>query len=561
MCASAHSSLDISHSSFAKPLLEARSLVKKFPGVTALRDVAFDLRPGEIHALCGENGAGKSTLIKLLAGIHPHGSYEGELRVDDQAVAFQSIRDAEATGLAVITQEFALIDELSVAENIFLGRAPRCGPLGLRVAWLEMHRRAGVLLADFGLAIPPERPVRELGIGQKQLVEIIRAIDKKSRILVLDEPTAALTEHEVAVLLAHLSRLRTQGTACIYISHKLDEVFALADRITVLRDGASVVTLTTRDTTIPSVIKHMVGREISDLFPRRPVAASASEPTLSIRHPVAASASEPILSVLALTAAPTRNAPPFLRDISFDLRAGEVLGIGGLMGAGRTELLMHLFGAWGHRVSGDVTLRGQPFPAPTPRDAITRGLVLVSEDRKRFGLILPQPIGFNLSLSSLFRFTRTPPRWRGLWGGLYARQLAPIDTPAEHLANQHFFTSLRIKAPDQHARVGGLSGGNQQKVVLGKALMTEPTVVLLDEPTRGIDVGAKREVYELINRLTAEGKAVILVSSELPELMGLSDRIIMLTAGRIGGEFARTDFSQEKLLAAAMGRGAAQRGE
>jgi D-xylose transport system ATP-binding protein len=568
--------------------------------------VAFDLRPGEIHALCGENGAGKSTLIKLLAGIHPHGSYEGELRVDDQAVAFQSIRDAEAAGLAVITQEFALIDELSVAENIFLGRAPRCGPLGLRVAWLEMHRRAGVLLADFGLAIPPERPVRELGIGQKQLVEIVRAIDKKSRILVLDEPTAALTEHEVAVLLAHLSRLRTQGTACIYISHKLDEVFALADRITVLRDGASVVTLTTRDTTIPSVIKHMVGREISDLFPRRtvaasasepilsvrppvaasaskpilsvrppvaasasepilsvrrPVAASASEPILSVRHPVAASASEPILSVLALTAAPTKNAPPFLRDISFDLRAGEVLGIGGLMGAGRTELLMHLFGAWGHRVSGDVTLRGPPFPAPTPRDAIARGLVLVSEDRKRFGLILPQPIGFNLSLSSLFRFTRTPPRWRGLWGGLYARQLAPLDTPAEHLANQHFFTSLRIKAPDQHARVGGLSGGNQQKVVLGKALMTEPTVVLLDEPTRGIDVGAKREVYELINRLTAEGKAVILVSSELPELMGLSDRIIMLTAGRIGGEFARADFSQEKLLAAAMGRGAAQRGE
>ncbi len=559
--ASAHSSLDISHSSFDKPLLEARGLTKKFPGVTALRAVAFDLRPGEIHALCGENGAGKSTLIKLLAGIHPHGSYEGELRVDDHAVAFHSIRDAEAAGIAVITQEFALIDELSVAENIFLGRAPRCGPLGLRVDWLEMHRRAAVLLADFGLAIPPELPVHELGIGQKQLIEIVRAIDKQSRVLVLDEPTAALTGHDVAVLLEHLRRLRAQGTACIYISHKLDEVFALADRITVLRDGASIVTLATRDTTIPAIIKHMVGREISDLFPRRPVAASASEPTLSVRRPVAASASEPILSVRALTAAPTKNAPPFLRDITFELRPGEVLGFGGLMGAGRTELLMHLFGAWGHRVSGEVTLRGQPFPAPTPRDAITRGLVLVSEDRKRYGLILPQLIGFNLSLSSLSRFTRTPPRWRGLWDGLYARQLAPIDAPAEHDANQHFFTSLRIKAPDQHARVGGLSGGNQQKVVLGKALMTEPTVVLLDEPTRGIDVGAKLEVYELINRLTAEGKAVILVSSELPELMGMSDRIIMLAAGRIGGAFARADFSQEKLLAAAMGRGAAQRGE
>ncbi|MEY4814781.1 MAG: hypothetical protein RLZZ162_1854 [Verrucomicrobiota bacterium] len=569
-------SLGLGPWSFAKPLLEARGLTKKFPGVTALRAVAFDLRPGEIHALCGENGAGKSTLIKLLAGIHPHGSYEGELRVDDHAVAFHSIRDAEAAGIAVITQEFALIAELSVAENIFLGRAPRCGPLGLRVDWLEMHRRAAVLLADFGLAIPPELPVRELGIGQKQLVEIVRAIDKQSRVLVLDEPTAALSEHEVAVLLGHLRRLRAQGTACIYISHKLDEVFALADRITVLRDGASIVTLPTRDTTIPAIIKHMVGREISDLFPRRPVAASASEPILSgprpvaasaskpilsVPRPVAASASEPILSVRALTAAPTKNAPPFLRDITFELRPGEVLGFGGLMGAGRTELLMHLFGAWGHRVSGEVTLRGQPFPAPTPRDAITRGLVLVSEDRKRYGLILPQPIGFNLSLSSLASFTRTPPLKRGPQDGLYARQLALIDAPAEHEANQHFFTSLRIKAPDQHARVGGLSGGNQQKVVLGKALMTEPTVVLLDEPTRGIDVGAKLEVYELINRLTAEGKAVVLVSSELPELMGMSDRIIMLTAGRIGGAFARADFSQEKLLAAAMGRGAAQRGE
>ena len=544
--ASAHSPLDISHSSFDKPLLEARGLVKKFPGVTALRAVAFDLRPGEIHALCGENGAGKSTLIKLLAGIHPHGSYEGELRVDDHAVAFHSIRDAEAAGIAVITQEFALIDELSVAENIFLGRAPRCGPLGLRVDWLEMHRRAAVLLADFGLAIPPELPVHELGIGQKQLIEIVRAIDKQSRILVLDEPTAALSEHDVAVLLEHLRRLRAQGTACIYISHKLDEVFALADRITVLRDGASIVTLATRDTTIPAIIKHMVGREISDLFPRRPVAASASEPIFSVR---------------ALTAAPAKNTPPFLRDITFELHPGEVLGFGGLMGAGRTELLMHLFGAWGHRVSGEVTLRGQPFPAPTPRDAITRGLVLVSEDRKRFGLISPQPIGFNLSLSSLSRFTRTPPLSRGPRDGLYTRQLALIDAPAEHDANQYFYTSLRIKAPDQHARVGGLSGGNQQKVVLGKALMTEPAVVLLDEPTRGIDVGAKLEVYELINRLTAEGKAVILVSSELPELMGMSDRIIMLTAGRIGGEFARADFAQEKLLAAAMGRGAAQRGE
>ena len=517
--ASAHSALDISHSSFGQPLLEARGLTKKFPGVTALRDVAFDLRAGEIHALCGENGAGKSTLIKLLAGIHPHGSYEGELRLDDRPVAFHSIRAAEAAGIAVITQEFALIDELSVGENIFLGRAPR---RGLRVDWLELHHRAAALLAGFGLTITSETPVRDLGIGQKQLVEIVRAMDKKSRVLVLDEPTAALTEQEVAVLVSHLRRLRAQGTACIYISHKLDEVFALADRITVLRDGASITTVTTRDTTIPAVIKHMVGREITDLFPR---------------HPIAASASEPILTVSALTVAPSKNAPPFLHDLSFDLRAGEVLGLGGLMGAGRTELLMHLFGAWGHRVAGDVMLRGAPHATPTPRDSIARGLVLVTEDRKRYGLVLAQPIGFNLSLSSLLQFRRAPAR---------------LDLPAEHVRNQHFFDALRVKAPDQQARVGGLSGGNQQKIVLGKALMTEPTVVMLDEPTRGIDVGAKLEVYELINRLTAEGKAVLLVSSELPELMGMSDRILMLRGGRIGGKFSREEATQEKLLRAAM---------
>jgi D-xylose transport system ATP-binding protein len=511
-------------------LLEAHHLTKKFPGVTALRDVNFELRAGEIHALCGENGAGKSTLIKLLAGIHPHGSYEGELRIDGHVAAFLSIRDAEAAGIAVITQEFALVDELSVAENIFLGRAPR---RGLRVDWLEMHRRAAVLLADFGLTIAPETPVRELGIGQKQLVEIVRAMDKKSRVLVLDEPTAALTGQEVAVLLVHLRRLRAQGTTCIYISHKLDEVFAIADRVTVLRDGASIVTLAARDATVPLVIKHMVGRELGDLFPRR----SGFTPDTADVGDKPRPTVEPILSVNRLTVAPAKHAPPFLRDISFELHGGEVLGFGGLMGAGRTELLMHLFGAWGHRVGGEVTLRGQPYARPTPRDSIRRGLVLASEDRRRYGLVLGQEIGFNLSLSSLRQFTRAT---------------GSIDLPAEHVRNQTFFESLRVKAPDQHAPTSGLSGGNQQKVVLGKALMTEPTVVMLDEPTRGIDVGAKLEVYELINRLTAEGKAVILVSSELPELMGMSDRIIMLRGGAIGGEFSRSEATQEKLMHAAM---------
>ncbi len=525
-------------------ILSAHALTKRFPGVTALRDVSFALRAGEIHALCGENGAGKSTLIKLLSGIHPHGSYEGELRVEGRSVAFRSIRDAETAGIAVITQEFALVEELSVAENIFLGRAPR---RGLRIDWLELHRRAGALLSDFGLLIPPETPVRALGIGQKQLVEIIRAMDKQSRVLVLDEPTAALTEHEVAVLLEHLRRLRARGTACIYISHKLDEVFALADRITVLRDGASIVTLDRAATNVSQVIKHMVGREISDLFPKRwsalPPTRVQNERTPSNQRledkPLHL---ETLLEVRELQVARAPGEAPFLRDISFQLHAGEVLGLGGLMGAGRTELLMHLFGAWGHRVSGDVHLRGVTHAHPTPRSSLARGLALASEDRRRYGLVLPQSIGFNLSLSSLRRFTRGA---------------AQIDQPAEHVRNQQLFDSLRIKAPDQAARAGGLSGGNQQKVVLGKALMTEPSVVMLDEPTRGIDVGAKLEVYELINRFTREGKAVLLVSSELPELIGMSDRIIMLAGGRIGGEFTRGEFTQEKLLAAAMGQPAA----
>ncbi len=535
-----NSAFGIRHSAFTS-ILSAHALTKRFPGVVALREVAFELRAGEIHALCGENGAGKSTLIKLLAGIHPHGSYEGELRVGGRPVAFRTIRDAEAAGIAVITQEFALIDELSVAENIFLGRAPR---RGLRVDWLEMHRRAAALLADFGLAISPEAPVRSLGIGQKQLVEIVRAMDKHSRILVLDEPTAALTEQEVVVLLEHLRRLRAQGTACIYISHKLDEVFALADRITVLRDGATIVTLDRPAATIPLVIRHMVGRELAELFPKR---SNALSPTRVQNPPTATDQRlgdqplhrHPLLSVRDLSVSRHRGEPPFLRGITFEVRAGEVLGFGGLMGAGRTELLMHLFGAWGHRAAGTVMLRGEPYDRPSPHASIARGLVLASEDRRRYGLVLPQSIGFNLSLASLRRFTTPPFR---------------IDQPAEHGRNQQLFDALRIKAPDQDARAGGLSGGNQQKVVLGKALMTEPAVVLLDEPTRGIDVGAKLEVYELINRLTGEGKAVVLVSSELPELMGMSDRIIMLAQGRIGGEFARDDFSPEKLLAAAMGR-------
>ena len=499
-------------------LLEARAITKRFPGVTALRAVSFDLRPGEIHALCGENGAGKSTLIKLLSGLHPAGSYEGELRLDDRVAQFHSIADAQRLGIAVIYQELALVPELSIAENLFLGSEPR---RGLLIDWEKLYTEARVVLSRVGLDLSLETPVGRLGVGQQQLVEIAKALSKQTRILILDEPTAALAEREVETLLALLRDLRSRGIACIYISHKLDEVFAIADRITVLRDGTTISTHDTAATSKNGVIRDMVGREIHDLFPR-----------------VATTPGDVLLRVTGLSAAPAAHAPARLHDISFNVRAGEVLGIGGLMGAGRTELLMHIFGAWGVRLGGRVEIGGQPLAENSPVAALAGGLALVSEDRKRYGLILERDIGFNLSLSSITRLRR----------GLL------VDEEAEVQANQKFFSSLRVKAPSLETAVGTLSGGNQQKVVIGKALMTGPRVVFLDEPTRGIDVGAKLEVYELVNRLTAEGRAVVLVSSELPELMGMSDRLLMLHEGRIGGEFTRTEATPEKLLAAAMGR-------
>jgi len=499
-------------------LLAAHNITKRFPGVTALKDVSFDLREGEIHALCGENGAGKSTLIKLLSGIHPHGSYEGRFEVNGEEAKFATIKDAESAGIAVIYQELALVEEMTVAENIFLGREPR--RWGAFIDWPRMYQEAQVLLNRFKVELDPAAPVRTLGVGQKQLVEIIKALAKNSKILILDEPTAALAEHEVLILLDILRDLRQRGIASVYISHKLDEVFGIADRITVLRDGSTVETKNAADTSKAEVIRQMVGREIGDLFPRR-----TSQPGAVI------------LRVDSLSVADAETGGMRLHDISFELRAGEVLGIGGLMGAGRTELLMQLFGAWGRHISGSVELNGRSLSHLTPETIIQRGLVLASEDRRRYGLHLDQEIGFNLSLSSLASITR---------GGFIQRN-------AEIRRNQDIFKSLRVKATGLEAIVGKLSGGNQQKVVLGKALLTEPTVIMLDEPTRGIDVGAKLEIYEIINQLTAAGKAVILVSSELPELIGMSDRILMLNAGRIGGSFTRAEATQEKLMAAAMG--------
>jgi D-xylose transport system ATP-binding protein len=409
------------------------------------------------------------------------------------------------------------VEEMSVAENIFLGREPK--RMGGFIDWPLMHRQAADLLERFAVKLDPTALVSTLGVGQKQLVEIVKALAKDSKILILDEPTAALAEHEVVILLDILQDLRRRGMSCIYISHKLDEVFAISDRITVLRDGATVFSAKASETDKNEIIRQMVGREIADLFPRR---KSTPGPVL--------------LRVDGLCM--KHDGVERLQDVSFEVRAGEVVGIGGLMGAGRTELFMHLFGALGSRTAGSVTLNGETLPEKaTPEQVIKGGMVLVSEDRRRYGLVLEKEVGFNLSLSSIVGFSR----------------FGFINHAAEGRANMGFFNSLKIKATGLDAIAGKLSGGNQQKIVIGKALMTEPNVIMLDEPTRGIDVGAKIEIYEIINRLTAEGKAVILVSSELPELIGMSDRILMLNEGRVGGQFSRDEATQEKLMAAAMG--------
>lgn len=498
-------------------ILRAQHVTKRFGGVTALHAVGFELHAGEIHAVCGENGAGKSTLIKVLAGAHPYGSYEGRIEVDGHEARFRSMRDATAAGIAVIHQELAFIADMSVADNLFLGQ--ELTRWGFWVNRAATHRHATAVLSTFGVPLDPGARMGDLGVGQKQLVEIVKALARDSRILILDEPTAALAQHEVEVLLRILDDLRARGIACIYISHRLSEVFRIADRITVLRDGGIVCTLPRADADEATVVRHMVGRAITDLFTR-------STP----------STGDVLLQVQGLAVDDPKGRRR-LHDVSFDLRAGEVLGVGGLMGAGRTELLMHLCGSWGRRTAGTVMLAGHLLAGRDARAALHAGVAFVSEDRRRWGLFLDESVGFNLSLSAIGELSR-----------------AGIIRRAEESArNRQWLEMLGVKATGLSTRVGRLSGGNQQKVVIARALMRAPRVVMLDEPTRGIDIGAKCEIYALINRLTASGRAVLLVSSELPELIGMSDRILMLREGTLGGTFERGRATPEVLMQAALG--------
>ena len=500
------------------PLLEMRSISKEFPGARALDAVTFDLQAGEFHALVGENGAGKSTLMKILAGVYPAGSYAGEIRIGGEVKRFQNVRQAEAAGIAVVFQELSLVKQLTVAENIFLGREPsRFGVINTN----QLNRQAAELLADLHLNINPQTTIETLGIGQQQLVEIAKALAQNARILVLDEPTAALTEIETETLFGILRRLKARSVGMIYISHKLEEVFRMGERVTVLRDGRTVGTENGDALDTEKIIRLMVGREVGDIFP-----AATHEP------------GETILEVKNLNVFDAENSNrKRIDDVSFAVRKGEVLGIAGLMGAGRSELLTAVFGAWQGKTSGEIFVAGEKVSINSPSDAIEIGIGFVTEDRKRYGLILEQTISDNLTLAGLKRIA-----------GRFVNNQA-----REAVAARQAMSDLRVKATTAQTVAGTLSGGNQQKVVLGKWLLTNPKILFLDEPTRGIDVGAKQEVYAEINRLAKEGLAIVMVSSELPEVLGLSDRVLVLHEGRLTGEFTKAEAAPERVMAAATG--------
>ena len=502
-------------------LLEMREISKTFPGVRALDHVSFDLQRGEIHALVGENGAGKSTLMKILAAVYPAGTHGGDILVDGARQHFSGIRDAEAAGIAVVHQELSLVQEMTIGENIYLGREPR--RFGM-IQWEALYSRAQKTLQDLRLHLDAHTPVEHLGIGQQHLVEIAKALARDARILILDEPTAALTETEGEILFAILQRLREKGVGIVYISHKLDEVFRLADRITVLRDGRTVSTDPASALDTANVIARMVGREVTDLFPtahRDPGTVVFEARNVTVEDP-------------------NVHGKLLVHDVSFAVRRGEVLGIAGLVGAGRSELLMGIFAAHQGPHRGRFFVEGEEVAIRHPSDAIAHGIGFVTEDRKKFGLLLDQSLVTNMTLATLH---------------LSGKKLVDVD--GETAAGERSMRELRIKAPSVFVDAMTLSGGNQQKVVLAKWLLTNPKVLFLDEPTRGIDVGAKQEIYVQINKLAAEGLAIVLVSSELPEVLALSDRIIVLHEGRVTGEFARREATAEKVMACATGHRAA----
>ncbi len=499
------------------PILEMRNITKEFPGVKALNNVTFSVAEGEIHCLVGENGAGKSTLMKVLSGVYPHGAYTGEIRFGGQVQEFKGISDSEKVGIAIIYQELALVPDLTVYENIFIGH--EISSNGFTVDWNETIKQADKMLRRVRLSVNPATKIRDLGVGKQQLIEIAKALSREVKLLILDEPTAALNEDDSKNLLNLLREQREHGVTCILISHKLKEVIEIADSVTVLRDGQTICTLDAHKGEVNEqvLIKHMVGREIDNIYPPRHHERS----------------SDVVLEVRNLNAYNPRLGRAVLKDVSFHVKKGEIVGFAGLMGSGRTELALSLFGnADNYHVSGEVYFDGKRVEFVHPREAIKAGLAYLTEDRKARGLILIQDVKQNITLANMQAIAQ-----RGV-----------VDNNAEIKIANEYKTSLNIRTPSVEQRVGNLSGGNQQKVCLGKWLFVKPNVLILDEPTRGIDVGAKYEIYTIMNQLVQQGMSIIMISSELPEVLGMSDRVYIVASGRIAGEMPIEEATQEKIM-------------
>ncbi len=492
--------------------LQMLNITKEFPGVKALDEVSFSVKKGELHALCGENGAGKSTLMKVLSGVYPYGSYTGEIIVGNQEVQFTNIKESQDAGVAIIHQELALVPEMNVAENIFLSSHLMGNQL---INWNQLYVEAQKWLDEIGLDIDPQLKLGELTVGKQQLIEIIKPLTKNAEILILDEPTSALTESDAEVLFKILEKLKSQGVTCIYISHKLDEVLKIADTVTVLRDGRTISTDPIEQLTEGDIVAKMVGRELTQFYPyeKRRIG-------------------EEVLSVNNYSFFHQATQKKLVSDISFSVRKGEILGVSGLMGSGRTELFISLFGGFEGTKTGEIILNDELIDIKHPADAIKHGLAYVSAHRRRYGLVHEMNIIQNTTISSLDKV-----KSRGL-----------LDQNLELKKSEELARKVNLRAYSLEAFVSQLSGGNQQKVVLSKWLLTDPKVLILDEPTRGIDVGAKFEIYKIMIELAARGVAIIMVSSELPEVLGMSDRVIVMSNGQITGELSRSEATQEQVM-------------
>jgi len=496
-------------------ILRIENVTKDFPGIRALSDVSFKVKKGDIHGLCGENGAGKSTLVKILAGVYPNHTYQGKIYFNEKELKLttSSIEEAIKEGIATVYQEPVLVPQMTAGENIFLGREPEDKRI---INWSKLYSDTKEILTKYKLNVPLFAKLSTLSVGQQQMVEIAKALSHEITLLILDEPTSALTEAEVNYLMEILKNLKEGGVTCIYISHRLEEFFRIVDNITVLRDGQVVDTVRTVDTTEEKVIAMMVGREMKKRFP-----VKKSKP------------GEKILEVKNLSVSVQHK--KIIKDVSFDLKKGEILGIAGLMGSGRTELVTALFGEYGNQITGEVLLEGKPVKISSAEDAIRYGISLVPEDRKEMGLVLIQEVFKNISLPNLKDFSTA----------------LNIDKYRELQECKKYVDYLTIKTPSLFTITESLSGGNQQKVVIAKWLMSNPKILILDDPTRGIDVGTKYEIYNLINKLAENGVGIIMISSELEEILGMSDRIMVMREGKCAGTLDRMNATQERIMALA----------